>query len=132
MTMTKTMPGVLEFPSSYQVMDAEEMMYVEGGKVTISNWTYKTGSAYCAGLAALYFGQAGLYGYAAAVAGAVTAGIGFIFGVPAAYRGYCGAQYIAAYNKIQSWTSGGTVNKWCNISETTLLGLLTGVDVEKA
>jgi hypothetical protein len=29
--MTKTMPGVLEFPSSYQVMDAEEMTYVEGG-----------------------------------------------------------------------------------------------------
>ena len=32
MTMTKTMPGVLEFPSNYQMMDAEEMTYVEGGK----------------------------------------------------------------------------------------------------
>jgi hypothetical protein len=129
MTMTKE----LLLPVGCQLMDEEEMTYVEGGKVTSLKKTAKQASTYCSAWGAAWGSLATGYGVSAAVAAAtgVGVGVGLVGGAGAAYCGYVAKEYLAAYNAAQKLTIGNK-NPTVYVDEVTLLGFITAVDIRQA
>ncbi len=119
--------GALVMPSSYAVMDEDEMMYVEGGATNSIYGTAKYLAKQAAANMVGWISLAGGYTYAAAaaVASAVGVGVGVIAGIGASYCSFAANEFRVAFNYFseKSQTSS-TKYKMTIIS---LSGIITGV-----
>ena len=113
--------GALLMPSSYAMMDEEEMVYLEGGAVSTCYKKASNASSYLSAKAAVY-ASAGLAGTGCAAATAATIVAALGFGSYAALSYAMAANYTSAYNSAQSILANkGNVK--CKIQETTMFGL---------
>lgn len=113
--------GALVLPSSYAVMNENEMSYTEGGAVSTLYKTAKSASSYLQGKAA-YYAACGTVasGGAAATSATVLAALGF--GSYAAMSFKMAHNYESAYNSAQSILANkGNVR--CKIQETTMFAV---------
>lgn len=113
--------GALVMPSSYAVMDEEEMQYLEGGAVSTSYKTAKNASSYLLGKVSFY-ATCGIAGTAGAVATAATVAGAVGFGSYATMSYAMASKYTSAYNSAQEILANyGNVN--CRIQETTMFAI---------
>ncbi len=110
--------GTLVLPSSYAVMEEEEMSYLEGGAVSTSYMTAKKASSYLAGKAS-YYAACGLAGTGGAIATSPSVLGALGFGSYATMSYAMANNYTSAYNAAQSILANkGNVK--CKIQETTM------------
>ena len=129
-SMEMSYAGALVMPSNFVIVDENEMIYVEGGKVTTTTYTNKSGYLMMYGLAVALGANASYGGYL--TAGIVATGVG----VPLAVL-------TAATAGWQAWYAGKLVDAASDaevlyprygkykIVSTTLLKLPTGIRAER-
>lgn len=114
--------GALVMPSSYAVMDEEEMMYLEGGSVITSYSTAKNASTYLMGKAG-YYAALGAGGTLAATA-ALASVVGAVGAGSAAALCYSMAsKYTSAYNSAESIRDTYGNSKMCVVKETLMFAI---------
>lgn len=123
--------GTLVMPSSYVMMDENEMRYVDGGTSTVKG-TAKSLKNQAAALMASWFSLASGYTYGAASAAATGAGIpiSVLAGIGAGYCGFVGNEYRNAYNYFATKNQKSTTKY--KMTTITLACVVTGVTYGKA
>ncbi|WP_303863705.1 hypothetical protein [Alkalibaculum bacchi] len=123
--------GALVMPSKFVVIDKEEMMYLDGGKVTTS--TYRTNSGYrmLYGVAVALGANAAYGGYLSAsmVATGIGVPLAVLTGATAAWQGWYAGKVIDAASDAEVLFSRYGKYK---IVSTTLAGIPTGIRAERA
>ena len=124
--------GTLVMPSSYALMDEEEMMYVEGGGTETYTGTAKKLKGTAASLLAAWTSLATGYTTTSAVAAATGAGIPIaaISGLGTAYCWFAANEYRGAYTYFSALSQ--TSSKKYKMTTVTLGVLITGVVYGKA
>lgn len=126
--MEMSYDGTLVMPSSYAVMDEEEMTYVEGGAKSEIRGTAAQ-LAKEARNAMLAFGGGTLTATAITACAALT-GIGLIAGgLVSGYGAFAANEFRCAYNYFESKSK--TSKTRYKMVTTSLLGFLTGVSYGK-
>lgn len=117
--------GALVMPSSYAIMDEEEMTYVEGGGTTTYKLTAYQAMKYCEGMAKYYAGVSGI----SLLSTGLTLGVG---GVLSGLSGMALSCWLGAYNDACDIYSDYGRNKKTKVVVKTILAVTTGVTCKVA
>lgn len=117
--------GALVMPSSYAMMNEEEMTYVDGGKVnTVYGYAEDLAAmagALMASWSSLILGYS--YGAAASVASGIGVGVGVLAGLGVGYCTFAANEYRQAFvhfSQLYEFTH-------CSMSNISYCGILVGV-----
>ncbi len=118
--MVMTYDGALVMPSSYAMMEQEEMTYVEGGDRVYYD-TLKNAKNYFAFVMG-----------AAASFGGASSQIAYVGGIGTFYYGMLFASAVNCFNQCKTWLNSYKESQRTKVTEHTISGVISGYSVALA